>query len=465
MAARTRRFLPVVNVCAATIVAGAWSLHAFAQSPTSGTTEEPTYVAAITADDVYVRSGPADSYYPFGKVNTSQFVKVMGEKYSWARVATNGPAFSGMFGFIKYDKTDAGKLRIDADGHTAVTLGRVDVLAPNMDAKFNPRDSWKALVKLEADQKLQILETIDADKEIIQKVALPEGAQGWIAMAYLRRATPEEASQWLTKATTAPPETTAIAANTKPNQTASTDTTQTPNEQKPGYTTPQTEDGVKLVEASTVQPTGTDTSTTGEAPSNTVAANTETPVEAKPAVPSAPPKEPTLDDLEVAFKLLQKEPIETAEVIPLRELYLALGRKNPSDAKITRYVTGRTDQLQIWADLQKKRLELEDVRARIKSSADDTDAAWRKLEASAEYTAVGRVAASTIYDGQSLPKLLRLQDAATGRTLAYLKPDEKYELVNLIGNLVGVVGDKTYDETLRLNIISPRRIDILTPTE
>jgi hypothetical protein len=216
-----------------------------------------------------------------------------------------------------------------------------------------------------------------------------------------------------------------------------------------------------VVETTTIELAETDDASTSETPADAVAANTELATEPKP-VP-APPREPTLEDLEVAFKLLQNEPMETAEVIPLRNLYLALGRRNPSDAKISRYVTGRTDQLQIWADLQKKRLELEDVRARIKSSADDTDAAWRKLEASAEYTAVGRVAASTIYDGEGLPKMLRLQDGATGRTLAYLKPDEKYELVNLIGNLVGIVGDKTYDETLRLNIISPRRIDILTP--
>src|SRR5205085_9571805 len=98
-----------------------------------------------------------------------------------------------------------------------------------------------------------------------------------------------------------------------------------------------------------------------------------------------------------------------------------------------------------------------------KATADETDTARKALESSAEYVAVGRVAASTIYDGKGLPKMLRVQDAASGRTLAYLQPDEQYELVNLIGNLVGIVGDKTYDGSLRLNIIQPHRIDILTP--
>jgi hypothetical protein len=459
MAAQTRISSLVTGLSMAAIALAALSWRAQAQSPQ---VDEQPYVAVVTGDDVYVRSGPADSYYPFGKVNSTTLVKVMGEKYSWARIAAIGPAFKEMFGYIKYEKGDAGKLRLDADGKTAVTLGRLDVLAPNMDNKFNPGDSWKALVKLDVDQKLTILETTETDTSVIHKVALPEVAQGWIAMAYLRRATPDEANQWA--AALKPGGNAPLREVPKPDAkpTAAAGTTAAPmTKDSPGYTTPRTEDGVTQIEivAEMANTATTETSPTDGA--TPVAANM--PQEATPE--PAPPKEPTLEDLEGAFKLLQKEPIETAEVIPLRELYLALGRKNPNDTKTMHYVTARTDQLQIWADLQKKRQELDSVRSRLKSSADETDAAWRKLEASAEYTAVGRVAASTIYDGKGLPKLLRLQDGGTGRTLAYLQPDEKYELVNLIGNFVGIVGDKTYDETLRLNIISPRRIDILTPTE
>ena len=73
------------------------------------------------------------------------------------------------------------------------------------------------------------------------------------------------------------------------------------------------------------------------------------------------------------------------------------------------------------------------------------------------------MASSTIYDGQSLPKLFRLQDPATGRTIAYLKPDADYALTNRIDIIVGIVGDKTYDEAMRLNIITPRRVDVLSP--
>jgi hypothetical protein len=166
--------------------------------------------------------------------------------------------------------------------------------------------------------------------------------------------------------------------------------------------------------------------------------------------------------IEAALKALRKEPIETAEVIPLREMYVDLGKRNPNDSHIFRYVTTRVEQLQAWADIQKKQQELVDMRSRLSTTSSEADAVRKALESSAQYTAVGRIGASTIYDGEGLPKLLRIQDAATGRTLAYLQPDDQYKMVNLIGNLVGIVGEKTYDGSLRLNIINPQRVDVLT---
>ena len=142
-----------------------------------------------------------------------------------------------------------------------------------------------------------------------------------------------------------------------------------------------------------------------------------------------------------------------------------LAQRHPTDTRVQRYTKGRSEQLLVWSDLQKRRSELSAFRNKTKLTAAEADAVHKALESSAAYIAVGRVAASTIYDGERLPKLLRLQDAANGRTIAYLKPDSKYEVVNLIGNLVGIVGEKTYDEVLHLNIVHPRRIDLLTPEQ
>jgi len=144
-------------------------------------------------------------------------------------------------------------------------------------------------------------------------------------------------------------------------------------------------------------------------------------------------------------------------------MYAALADRNPNDSRIQRYTAARIKQLDLWKESQQRKLEVLGATERMKLSGDEADAVRAALERSAEYTAVGRVAASTIYDGANLPKLFRLQDPATGRTIAYLKPDQDYALANRIDVIVGIVGDKTYDEGMRLNMITPRRIDVLTP--
>jgi uncharacterized protein YgiM (DUF1202 family) len=470
-----RSCLAVLNTLVCVLV----SLNARAQS-TSG---EEQYVGVVTAEDVYVRSGPAESYYPFTKLASGDMVQVMGEKIldantRWARVATTGPAFAKAYGYIKYGKDETGRLRIGPDGKNAVTLGRTEIVAPNLLSSGLAKDSWKPLVRLEADQSITILETLTTGSEIIHKVSLPAGAQGWVSLSFLRKANATEAAQFKASLTAAASTDSQTAGKTTSSGTpvAAAPETRTPtatNSNASGQARLAANTAASPMPVTDMSTPAHDTDAAAAKPDLADQGETSQPTDAQPAEhagnttattqPEAPkPHLPTLDELEGAFKLLQKEPLETAEVIPLREMYLDLGRRNPDDRRIIRYVTGRADQLQIWADGQKKLNEIAELQARLKNSAEQTDAVRKTIESSEQYTAVGRIAASTIYDGKSLPKLLRLQDGASGRTVAYLQPDEKYELVNLIGNLVGIVGDKTYDGSLRLNIIQPRRIDVLT---
>ena len=81
------------------------------------------------------------------------------------------------------------------------------------------------------------------------------------------------------------------------------------------------------------------------------------------------------------------------------------------------------------------------------------------------YVAIGRLDASIIYDGRRLPKLLRLRDPITGRTVGYLEPDEQFNFADMLGKRIGVVGERTYEGGVRLNLIHPTRIDLLEPHE
>jgi hypothetical protein len=77
------------------------------------------------------------------------------------------------------------------------------------------------------------------------------------------------------------------------------------------------------------------------------------------------------------------------------------------------------------------------------------------------YDAVGRLLASSVYDGKTLPRMYRLADPATGRAMAYIRPGGSVDTTRFLGKLVGVQGERAYDPALKLNIFTVTRIDTL----
>ncbi|MEO1511119.1 MAG: hypothetical protein AAFU70_03510, partial [Planctomycetota bacterium] len=86
----------------------------------------------------------------------------------------------------------------------------------------------------------------------------------------------------------------------------------------------------------------------------------------------------------------------------------------------------------------------------------------RAMRESRSYDYVGRVVPSTLYTGETLPKLLRLVSAENGRrvTLGYLRPADSEELESMVGRLVGVVGSSTVERDLGgVRVIRPELLD------
>jgi hypothetical protein len=291
---------------------------------------------------------------------------------------------------------------------------------------------------------MRVIETSEDGKEVLLKVAVPTIATGWISTPLVPRASDEEAEMF-NQLLAAKPEA-AKPAPAKPDSPAVNPASETASNNQP--------------QPPMVEPIVPETANqqSPEIAATSPPATATTAPETTPAAAADKPRETTLEDLERALKLLQSQPVETAEVMPLRDLYLEFAENHP---KMQRLAETRARQLELWQTMQQKKLEVAAARDRMKMTAQETDAVRAALERSAEYTAVGRVAASTIYDGESLPKLFRLQDPATGRTIAYLKPDADYALANRIDVIVGIVGDKAYEDALRLNIITPKRVDTL----
>ncbi len=467
-------------------------------------------ISVVTGNNVYVRSGPADSYYPIGHVQEGQMIKVIGERFNWARIRTTGPLFEDekFFGYIIYPQAQGGRFRLSEDGRSGVTLGRTDVLAPNLTTDFNPNDSWKPLVRLEADQEVAVLETTRTANNLVHKVRLPDHAEVWISARYVRPADADERREWDRLVHGEPDEEEADEAEAVADAERDEEATEADDEReaREARAAADREEEVEERETEEAEPTrvADRDEEEQETPEERRADREErdAPVVAREAedVPEVtdPPAgedeeadeeeaEPedldaeaaeeaddaendvaervaraTLDDLEDAFRRLREEDLETREVRPLRRMYLQFAEQTDDEAA-RRFAGGRASQLQLMAEIQERRQELREIRQRSERATERSQAARLALDDHADYTAVGRLSTSRIYDGDRLPRLLRLQDPGSGRTVAYVHADEDHDLTAMIGQLIGVVGDRTYDGGLRLNLLRPRRVDVLAP--
>ncbi|MFW6060373.1 MAG: SH3 domain-containing protein [Phycisphaeraceae bacterium] len=82
-------------------------------------------------------------------------------------------------------------------------------------------------------------------------------------------------------------------------------------------------------------------------------------------------------------------------------------------------------------------------------------------DAEISYDAVGKLLASGVYDGRTLPRMFRLIDPATGRTLAYIEPTDPVIPHEMLGEVVGVVGRKQYNDALKLQMINVEKVNVL----
>lgn len=196
----------------------------------------------------------------------------------------------------------------------------------------------------------------------------------------------------------------------------------------------------------------------------------ETPSDEEPTVSDAEaPAAPSFEQLEAAFIALAEQPTEDAEIEPLiaeyRRFRTTINDTEANQAWLRR-VDNRIAILEVRRELQANLLALNEASAEAGADAEAMRARLAQLDRSRPYTLVGRLTASALYDGKRLPLMYRLQsvDAGGGRTIAYLVPNEDIDLRGRLGSIVGVEGQSRIDPALKLRIVQPSRVDLLTPT-
>ncbi len=416
---------------------------ASAQMPSA---DDESYVAVVTAAETAIRAGGSKNYYTFGKAKQGEMVRVVGSKYQWAQVQTIGPAFKALSGIIKQPREGSATIRLSEDGLTAVTLGAVEIYAFNRSEKaLSLENCWKKQGVFGPEQTLTILETIEEEKMIGYRVALPVDGVGWIPERDLRPADSREVEQWKM----------AIQAN-------STVVVDSEKIEKPRDEASDDGSVLAVVEPKITPPAAAlETPTPPDSPEEQMKEATPTPLP-ESLLPEARSE---LVKLEKAFSAMPKNDLNSAEVAPLRRLYMDLQAKYPDDARIQRYAGMRVEQLGLWMELQQRQGRLAKLRQQARLTSDDAKSVAEALERTREYAGVGRLTTSTIYTGRGLPRLFRLIEPSTGRTLAYLRDGDTDgpDLTGAMGRLVGIVGSKGYDGRLGLYMIESTRIDYLAP--
>lgn len=450
------------------------------------------FEAKIIDNTVMVRSGAGRAYYEVGQLQRGDFVTVEDELFGWYKIEC--PA--GVFCFVDRKNVDA-----RGDG----SLGIVNTDKTEVDAAHatkGPNDSYREVAKLETGDEVQIVATVDNAYKILP----PKGTYVYL---------PPNSLEIVTDTPEAP----ALPAKPEPPQPVTPEPTPpavvevpqppvvvapvVPEPAKP--VAPAKPAAVETPESVTPEPQITPLPDVSEVSFEDPAA--ATPAVAKVDLLNDPDAKVALPDVSVPTQA-KNELLRAVEIAILPYFTLPVDQQ-----PIAKMVRGYADAAQIeglsdndltivrtrLTELERNRTiaeTMQDIEAASVEvndgqppaplpvaiddpmgdengdaatsdggSADATADAGTDTPAPAgpttEYDAVGILTASTVHTGGDQPQLFRLLDPTGRRTVAYLEPGGQIDTVQMIGRLVGIVGESAYDPSTKLNLIQPTRVDIL----
>ncbi len=172
-------FIITILVCFVP-VSFAQEATAFPESPASAndinTVNIPSfpYLAEITGDNVYIRSGPGTNYYDCGRLNKGDKVEVVSIQYSWSRIVP--PA--GSFSWISTQYVS-----IDPNNPAVGVVTGDDVRVYTGSDTVKPLYSTTLQGKLNRGDKVKLL---GEEKDNYYKIAPPPFAYLWVSTQYTK---------------------------------------------------------------------------------------------------------------------------------------------------------------------------------------------------------------------------------------------------------------------------------------
>ena len=385
---------------------------------------EQSYVVA-RGDGVQLRCGEGAGFYATHEVATGQILSVTEKNGQWLRVRY--PAKSEA-----YVSADA----VEVTDQWATLTANVSLRHVN--PRTGKRGSWKPLYDspLGIGTKLAIVAFEDnaQDQYKAYRVIAPQGAQAYVEASAVRPATADEVSLFLA----------AVGSITG------------------GPISPDTliRREITLIGNDATAVSGNES--TGEVAELDTAAAALPPQAAELQSGSA-------DQLEAAFQAVRRQPSAEAEygemIAEYRRAIGSLDEREANDPLRMAYQQ-RLDLLLMQQNLQEARRAASASLSELKANSKTVEMALDALEQNRRYVVIGRLTTSVVYNGDRLPLMYRIQSVGDRipRTLAYLRPNKAFDLSAKVGRIVGIEGKTLLDQALKLNVVTPTRVDVLTPS-
>jgi uncharacterized protein YgiM (DUF1202 family) len=383
----------------------------------------------VNADNVYVRSGAGDNYYPTMKLNKGDKVVVIGEKFDWLKVVPPQGSFSYV-GKHFIDKKDNGVGIVNRENVNVRAGSTLNVMKTTVQAQLAP------------GQEVKILDEV----EEYYKIAPPADAAVYVKkdLVDVVRVMPQVANAGAAQQQTAPKAVETPTGAEKPAAEAAAPGTGVPLDQPPAPTPEQIAAG-----NATTQPTQV-------AAGNAAAPSTQPTAEVK------------FDKLEADFETASGKPIEQQPVAEMLKSYQTLIKDPQLPESMRRVADYRTQVLKARAEAREDFLAVqkkqEEAKVKIQALQAEREEIAQQIQKNDVkiYTAVGTLRTSSIQPGGGT--LYRLTDPQNGRTVCYVRSDDpKYG--GMIGQFIGVKGDLSTNPQLGLKVVAPTEVAEVDPNQ
>lgn len=489
------------------VLIGLWMVCVCGVLPCAAGAQKAPYLAVVLQDDTPLRAAAGPTYYSVGQLKAGSLVRVDDVLFNWSRVAVP----KGSKSYIRQQHVDR-----RGDGTLGVVNSNyVEVFAIGIgEQNTSPDDAYIAHGLVPKGGRVKILESVSG----YYLIESPETAYAFLEPGSVRQASSTEIALWESQSGQAKQAAEKAVADAA--SAAETEVVASEPETQTAEAAAELEAIAAAIESGATEPAIAESEAAAPSTSEPQSAEPEVAeaqaaeaIEAETLVVTAEEAEPAVvtavDEpaVEVQTQATQQTPepsvVDAGKDAPapmrvvsasgspslvktenqMLPMFLLPAEEQPLDAMQKAYADLQDDsslteddralvatRLSVIASNRKLADTIRQLRAAQKAIevARAQEAAQPSI-APNRYDQIGMLVASTLYDGVSLPKLYRLVDPTSQRTIAYVEPKpgqaERAKMDALVGKVVGLNGKDIYDASLRRRVFSPTALEMIRPAQ